>query len=79
MAFHAGDKTGVLTPTPVALKPGESNITLRVLVREQNVSFCPQMPCDALRGYAIRAVDKIRWEDRMRYTVDKRHAAGIVA
>jgi hypothetical protein len=43
VAFHAGDKTGVLTPTPVALKPGESNITLRVLVREQNVSFVPQI------------------------------------
>ena len=29
---RAGDKTGSLTPTPVALKPGETNLTLRLLV-----------------------------------------------
>ena len=29
---RAGDKTGVATPTPVTLKQGETNLTLRVLV-----------------------------------------------
>ena len=29
---RAGDKTGALTQTPVALKHGETNLTLRVLV-----------------------------------------------